>query len=66
MRLIQKNRIQGWLLLTLILLIGFGIYGCGNSSQDAAAISPDGRRLTNVELMFVTRGSLEGEIGPNG
>lgn len=55
------------LVISLIaLVIGFVLWGCGDSGSDAPAIGPDGARLTNAELVFITRGSLEGEIGPNG
>ena len=67
-KLYGKTEVFGGRLLLAIcaLVLGSVIWGCSSSDYDAIAVGPDGTRLTNAEVMFITRGSLEGEIAPNG
>ena len=50
-------------MLLLCFLIAFFLTNC---QSDQSADQENGLRKTNAELVFVTRGSLEGEITANG
>jgi len=57
-----KNQTQLGILLLGLLMVVLAT----NCQSNQATDGETGQRISNAELMFITRGSLEGEIAPNG